>query len=452
MRWPAFLPRPDPAAFGAILGLLGFGLLALAAATVPLGRSGLGYLLRQGIADAAGLLALFCVAAVAPGRLLRWTPWIYAGATGLLAAVLVFGTTVRGTRAWFDLWFFRFQPSEAAKVAVILAVARLLGAPWTRRFPHLALAAAAAVVLAPAALIVKEPDVGSAATLFGLLLAMPYAAGLPVGPILFVIGVGASFVARLIAGLSVAHLAILPRDSVFALVLTDARASGLVVAAALGGCALATARWGPRKTMPIVAGLAAFALGSLLSFPLEARLKEYQVRRLLTFVAPEADPRGASYNVIQSLIAVGSGGLAGRGLSGATQTALGFLPERQTDFIFSVIGEAFGLLGGGAVLALYVLLIGRLLSVAARAEDLARALIPTGVAVLLAVHLGVNVGMAMGIVPVMGIPLPLVSYGGSSVLAMGAALGAALGVDPRARPAARAGPRVLQVGLGVPLR
>lgn len=445
-------PRPDRPALVAVAGLTFIGLLALAAAAVPMGRAGIGYLVRQGAAVAAGIVVLFAVAAVPPRRILRWTPVIYVGALALLVGVLFLGTEVRGTRAWFDLGLVRFQPSEAAKVAVILALARLLGADGARRSPYLALAAAVVVAGVPAALILKEPDLGSAATLAGLLLAMPYAAGLPAAPLLFALAAGGAFVGRLVAGLAVRRLAVLPLDSSAAIVLTDSRACVLVVAAALVGCAFATARWGPRKTLPIVAAVAAVSAGALASFPLEAKLKEYQVLRLLTFISPQADPRGASYNVIQSLIAVGSGGLAGKGVTGATQTALGFLPERQTDFIFSVVGEAFGFVGGVAVLGLYALLISRLLGVAARAEEAATALIPTGVAVLLAVHLVVNVGMAMGIVPVMGIPLPLVSYGGSAAVSAAAALGVAFGVDPFARPAAEARrPRTRRVGVGIEL-
>ena len=160
-------------------------------------------------------------------------------------------------------------------------------------------------------------------------------------------------------------------------------------------------------------------------------LKEYQLKRLLVFLDPTVDPQGAGYNVIQSQIAIGSGGLSGKGLFAGTQSGLNFLPHHDTDFVFSVLGEELGFLGALLLLGLYLLLIIRVLAVAAGARDTLGCYLAAGVASMLLFQVVVNVGMTIGIMPVTGIPLPLISYGGSSMLSTMAAIGLLLSIAYR---------------------
>jgi rod shape determining protein RodA len=178
--------------------------------------------------------------------------------------------------------------------------------------------------------------------------------------------------------------------------------------------------------------LAALFLSAVAAAPVLFHfLKDYQKKRLLVFIDPNIDPTGAGYHVIQSMIAIGSGRLWGKGLFGGTQNRLGFLPEQHTDFIFSVIGEELGFLRAVGILILYFIIIYRGIRVAAKARDDFGTLLATGVVTMLAFHLLVNVGMTTGIMPVTGIPLPFMSYGGSSYLTNMIAVGLLLNVHMR---------------------
>jgi rod shape determining protein RodA len=286
---------------------------------------------------------------------------LYALLLVLLVLVLLIGSQSRGSSRWFDLGFLHFQPSELAKLVVILALVRWLADHG--RSAHRFRGIWVPLAFVPMALIIRQPDLGSAMTL------------LPV-----------AFVMLYVAGARLWHL--------------------LVV---------------------LILGLASTPLAWLM-------LKDYQRRRLLTFLDPEADTLGAGYNLIQSKIAIGSGGIAGRGFLQGPQSQLKFIPMHHNDFIFSVLGEEWGLLGVTLVLGLYLFFFLRAFSIASQARDQQGSLLASGITTLVATQVVINIGMTTGMLPVTGITLPLLSYGGSSVLLIMICAGILLNVRRDSRP------------------
>jgi rod shape determining protein RodA len=272
---------------------------------------------------------------------------------------LVLGGATRGSRRWIELPFFTFQPSEIGKVLLIAALAGFV-IDRARRIPERQRTARLLLLgLAPAALVFLQPDIGTGLVFVVITLAVLF-----------------------IAGVRWTHFAALGALAVAAVTIV------LVVAPAVG--------------LPV--------------------LKGYQQERVTSFLDPSEDPRDSSYQVNQALIAVGSGGKTGRG-DDATQTQSGFLPERHTDFIFAVVGERFGFVGAALLLSLYALLIWRALRILTLSKNLYGSMIAGGIVAMLMFQVFVNVGMTLGVMPITGIPLPLMSYGGSSVLTTFMAIG-----------------------------
>jgi len=349
---------------GMVAALLGLGFLNLVSATHAGASASLlsPEVERQLVALALGVGALVVVLAVDYRRLERLAVPIYVLACLLLAATLVFAPEIRGSRAWLVFGPVRFQPSELAKLALVIALARFFHrrAGWGgRRFRELA--APAAIVALPVGLIVLQRDLGVA--VLTVLVAATY---LPFARIPL----------RAWAGLSAAG----------------------------------------------AAGLAA-----LWSFA----LRGYQRSRILDFIDPARDPLDSGYQAIQSRIAVGSGGLLGKGWMDGTQTQLRFLPTQHTDFIFSVWAEEWGLVGSAAVLGLYLAMLLWGLWVARSSKDSFGALLAVGMVGVLFWPAAINVAMVLGLAPVIGVPLPLFSYGGSSLIMSLLAVGLLLNVSMR---------------------
>jgi rod shape determining protein RodA len=300
---------------------------------------------------ALGTAAMLLLAQINPNFLRRSTPWLYAAGCLLLLVVAAIGHIGLGAQRWLDLGVFRFQPSELMKLAVPMMCAwylheRALPPSWT------SLAVLAALITVPVALVVVQPDLGTAALI---------AAG---GALVIVL-----------AGLRLRVM------------------GALLVLAAVG----AWFGW---------------------SF-----MHEYQRKRVLTFLNPQTDPLGAGYHIIQSQIAIGSGGVFGKGWMNGSQSQLEFLPERSTDFIFAVIGEEFGLLGLLVLLILYVFVVARAVYLSTQTQDTFARLLAGSLALTFFVYVFINAGMVTGLLPVVGVPLPLVSYGGSSVVTLLAGFG-----------------------------
>ena len=358
MFGPGWVPRwrLDPLLTGLLLVLMGFGLMVLYSAA----EQDIGTVWRQAVRFGLGLAVMLVLAQMPPRLLQNWAAWLYLAAVLLLIAVWLFGVG-RGAQRWLDLGVIRFQPSEAMKLALPLMLAALLSRrPMPPGWRDLLISAV--LIGAPVALIVLQPDLGTA-----------------------------------------------------------------VLVAASGLCLLFLAglRW----------GLIFATLGALiLSLPvLWMNLHEYQRHRVLTFINPESDPLGQGWNIIQSKIAVGSGGLTGKGWTAGSQSHLEFLPEPHTDFIFSVLAEEFGFIGVIAVLALYAAIILRAFYLAARCRDSFGRLLSGALVFMFFLYLVVNVAMVSGLLPVVGVPLPLVSYGGTSAVTLLAAFGIVMGLHSRRR-------------------
>lgn len=325
----------------------------------------------------------------------------------MLLAVDVHGHAALGAQRWLYLGPLKVQPSEYAKLGIIIILARVLSHKNVHS-PE-GFLYSLGVVAFPALLIFKQPDLGTSLVFAAITMGMLFWAGLPVSTIV-------KMVSPLI-GLVICTPLVLFDDPT-----VHKAALGVFVVYLLGlGVWLFLER---KQHWLIPVGLWCVNLGAGLAVPLAWKvLKEYQKERIMTFVNPEADPLGSGYHVIQSMIAIGSGGLFGKGLYHGTQTQLRFIPEQHTDFIFSVVGEELGFIAGTVLIILFGLVIIRGLVIADRAKDKFGSLLAIGIVSMLTFHVFVNVGMATGLMPVVGIPLPLMSYGGTALMTNLAAVG-----------------------------
>ncbi len=344
---------------GAALVLASIGIAMIHSATFSGHSSGL--YLKQAYVLAAALPALLVALSVDYRRLADRAMLFYLGAAALLVHVLLFGPRIAGTQRWFFVGPLQVQPSELAKVAAALLIAKLFAEMRKDRLSLRDVALPGLLTALLALLIAAEPDLGTAFCLVPMFLTV-----------------------ALLAGLRLRAIALL----------------GLVFL--------------------VVGGLGwRFAL------------KDYQKTRVYTFLDPSLDPRGAGYQKIQSQIAVGSGALLGKGFKQGTQSQLGYLPARHTDFIFSVLAEELGFLGVLFVLSLYLLVLWRALEAAQLARDRLGAFLAAGLTAVLAFQVVYNIAMVAGLVPVKGLPLPLFSYGGASLLSTSIMIGLILNVRMR---------------------
>jgi rod shape determining protein RodA len=347
------------------------------------------------------LIALFVVMRVP----VRWIEWfaLPAYVLGILALIVTLaigtgGGTAASMKGWIRVGGFAVQPSQFANVATVLMLGRLMG-NW-RETPQTvwALWKPIAVVVLPMALVFLQPDLGTAMVFGGVLVATLFWAGTPLG-IMFMLASPALGLAFSYVGTWVYSIYMLLLIGF--LYLYRARTSEWVLVLLLN-----------------------IATGTL-AWPLWNSLDPYQQARITSFVDPTVDPRGSGYQVIMSTTAIGSGGVFGQGFLEGPQKKLRFLPEQHTDFIYAVIGEETGLIGGGLVLLAYLVILWRLVRLAERLPDPFSGVVIFGIAGAWFTHILVNIGMTLGVMPVTGIPLPFLSYGGSFLLATFIALGVA---------------------------
>lgn len=349
---------------------------------------------------------------------------LYAIALVLMTAVLVIGTAARGHRAWIRLPGFSFQPAELARVLVVLVLADFLDRRALRvqdvSTVLLSLGIAAPVMF----LILKQPDFSTALTFLPMITGMLFCAGADLFQLLFVFGYGALTLAvPLVYTLCQVRFPNAMPGSLPSLVLATAQMGWATLAVVLALGAMSALAWRLATWMRLQVKLAAFVAlpivvsGALLTgIAINRQMKGYQRNRFVAFVAPRSDVQGAAYNVIQSKVAIGSGGVWGKGLFSGTQSQLGFLPERHTDFIFADVGEEMGFVGAALILGLYMVVLWRIVTAARQARDRYGYLVCAGLASMFAFVMLLNIGMCVGLMPVAGIPLPLISYGGSSLV------------------------------------
>jgi rod shape determining protein RodA len=364
--------RLDPLLIVAAIGLMACSAYTIGTATENDVGGASNFVIRQSVYGAVGLALMLLVARFDYSRMREWRAGIYVLLIGSILLVFGFGGVARGSKRAIELPFFSFQASELGKVLLILAISAFV-IDRSRRLSEVETTSRAMLLaLVPAMLVIAQPDLGS-------------------GLVYIAIAVAVLFV----AGTKWTHFA------------------------ALGGLlAIAT----------VVVLVAAPAVGVKV-------LKDYQVDRLTAFVNPTENPQEQGYQQAQSIVAVGAGGKTGRG-DEATQTKLDFLPEHHTDFVFAVVGEEFGFMGAAIVLSLFALLIWRSLRILTMSKNLYGALIAGGVTAMLMFQTFVNVGMNIGIMPITGVTLPLMSYGGSSVIVTFLALGLLQSIHAQARETA----------------
>jgi rod shape determining protein RodA len=366
----------DPLLLLAGAGLLGCSVYVLSAATEnDIPGNPYYYVTRQAVYGGVGLILMLLLSRFDYSRLRELKLGLYGATIGLILLTFAIGSATRGSQRWIDLPFFKLQPSELGKVLLILSLSAFCVDRIRRLGEWRTTCRIVLLAVVPAMLVVAQPDLGS-------------------GMVYLIIAAAVLF----IAGTKWTHFAALGTLAVAAIVV-------VLVAAPAAGVHV---------------------------------LKPYQVDRLTAFLNPSDNPRGQGYQLNQSTVAIGSGQKTGRGPEQATQTKLDFLPEHHTDFIFSVVGEAYGFLGCALILSLYALLIWRGLRILTMSKNLYGALIAGGITAMLMFQVFVNVGMTIGIMPITGVPLPLMSYGGSSVIVTFLALGLLQSVYAQARETASA--------------
>jgi rod shape determining protein RodA len=349
---------------------------------------------------------------------------LYVIALVMMTAVLVIGTSARGHRAWIRLPGFSFQPAELARVLVVLVLADFLDRRALRvqdvSTVLISLGIAAPVML----LILKQPDFSTALTFLPMITGMLFCAGADMLQLMFIFGFGAATLTYpLVYTLCQVRFPNALPGSLPALVMAISKMGWATLATMLAIAALSAVLWRLLTWMRLQVKPFAFIIFPLIAssallagIVINGHMKSYQRNRFVAFVAPGSDVQGAAYNVIQSKVAIGSGGVWGKGLFSGTQSQLGFLPERHTDFIFANVGEEMGFIGAGLILGLYMIVLWRITTAARQARDRYGYLVCAGLASMFAFVMVLNIGMCVGLMPVAGIPLPLISYGGSSLV------------------------------------
>lgn len=336
-----------------IFTLVFVGLLILYSA----GNQNIDVIVRQLTRLAIALGVMLVLAQIPPSKYQLWAPWLFTFSITLLLTVLIVGHIGKGAQRWLDLWILRFQPSEMLKLTIPLMLA------WYFHYQvsppgKSKIMIALLIILVPAVLIAKQPDLGTA---------------------LLVSAAGACVI--VLAGIRWRHL------------------------------------------------IALLSLALIFAPALWHVMHDYQRERVLTFLNPERDPLGSGYHIIQSKIAIGSGGIYGKGWLNGTQSHLQFLPEHATDFIFAVAGEEFGLIGCIILLLIFLMIVARGLYISVQAQDTFTRLLAGSITLTFFIASFINMGMVMGILPVVGLPLPLVSYGGTSMVTMIASLGILMSIQ-----------------------
>ncbi len=372
--------------------------------------------LKQIIWVVIGIAILFGTSIIDYTRLRDWAPYMY-GVLGLaLVATLISGKIVNGSRSWLGVGGLGIQPSEFMKIATILFLARYLERSGGREMDVRRFAVAFGIVLLPMLLILAQPDLGTALVFLPVFMFMVFTAGgkphhimflLLTGFLIIVLTVLPAWQTQILGAqvpalqvISSMHLMIYPLVGIVVVILLS-----------LVGLVILKRRyyyWVTYAALILLSGLLG-AIGA------RAFLKEYQIMRLIVFLDPYVDPRGAGWNIIQSVTAVGSGGFFGKGFLQGTQSHYQYLPQQSTDFIFSILAEEWGFFGAIVVFSLFMVILIRGLYIVTQAKDRFAAIVGSGIVGMIFFHFIVNVGMAIGIMPITGIPLFFLSHGGSSL-------------------------------------
>lgn len=380
--------RTDVPLILATVGLMLVGLASIYSATYDAQMSEL--YVKQLLSAGIGIAALIATALI-PSRMLQLVSLpAYFLSLLVLVTVLLIGKQVSGSTSWFQVGPFSVQPSEFAKVTTVLALAVHLARSDVSLSRTKDAIIPTLMVLAPVMLILWQPDTGTAMIFFGMFLPVLYWGGSSTFTLLALVSPGVVAIAALLG----------PTPFFISLV-----AMGALI-------------WLTRQNTLAAAAVFSFlVLAGISVQSIHASLRPYQQKRIETFLSPDADPLGAGYNILQSKIAIGSGGFFGKGYLQGTQTQLNFIPAQWTDFIFCVPGEEFGFVGAALIVVLFAVLLLRGIRTASMVKNPFGSFVAIGITGVFATHIFMNIGMAIGLAPVVGIPLPFLSYGGSALIA-----------------------------------
>lgn len=388
--------------------------------------------LKQLVWVGSGLVLLVAVVVVDWKRWRDLAPWFYGASLVALVYTRLFGRVVNGARSWIGVGDIGVQPSEFTKIAAILMLAKYLADSRhdPDRFSRFVKAFALAAI--PMVFILAQPDFGTSLVFLPVFLVMAWIGGIETRYVAFV-----GLLAVLTLGFAVLPLyetVIADAPTAWLSVFYEPPRSWLLIGGLAGVFALATLGfligrkryyyWIAYASLLLVASLMTALIGRMV-------LKEYQVMRLIVFLDPSVDPRGSGWNILQSITAIGSGGFGGRGFLQGTQSHYRYLPQQSTDFIFSILSEEWGLVGGIFVFFMFFLLLARCVVLLRNLKSAYAAYVVAGVTGMIFFHFIINVGMAMGIMPITGIPLFFLSYGGSSLWTALIGVGLALAVSAR---------------------
>lgn len=403
--------------------LIGTGLITIYSATLHSGRPER-FMVTQMAAIMIGLVGLIILMGFNYQYFRPMMPFVYIISLGLMITVLVGGSTIRGTKGWFHFGYFSFQPVEVVKLMYVLVIAAFLDNHWRDSKRFITFALGLALMGGHVLLILAQPDFGSTLSYFPVTIVLMFIAGIEPLYLAGVIIMGGiatgiplmSTFYRLQPDMLNSHhwlhyLVSAPGNFRHASIILGS----ITVLIFVGWWFLWQLKIKLSWLFPLMLTLIVIA-GSFSSVVVEHSMKEYQRKRLIVFLSPEIDALGAGYNIIQSKIAIGSGKVFGKGLFNGTQAQLGFLPEQHTDFIFSVHGEEAGYIFAQLTIIFYFLLIWRAMLIAQESRDRYGSLVATGLATMFAFYVCINIGMVMGLTPSTGLPLPFLSYGGSSMV------------------------------------
>ena len=395
-----YLGKFELTLFSVILALTFIGFIAIYSATRT-SPNEQGFFFKQLTTWVLSLVFMVGMIYIPTQHLKTITIPFYVISLLLLIGVLIFGKVVGGQRCWIHIGGFSFQPSEVAKISAVLALAQFLTRQQTNIESLKDICIALFIGLFPVLLIMMEPDLGSSFIFFAIILLMLFWNGISMFGLFFVLSPGAAAIASLF-GTYYFMGALVVIIGVLIFFGKDIFLSGSIVAINL-------------------------AAGFFVDYVYKI-LSPHQQKRILSFVDPNSDPLGAGYNSLQAKIAIGAGGFFGQGYLSGHQTQLHYIPEQWTDFIFCTIGEEFGLLGSLVVIVLFGVVFLRLIRIATSERDKYLSLVVIGTLAIFVTHFLINVGMAIGLMPVVGVPLPFISYGGTSLLCNMSLLGIVLNI------------------------
>jgi len=399
----------------------------------PIEKVNNGMFKKQLLFFVIGIVMMIAVSFVSYQQLGEFSIFIFLGVLLITILTTFFGATVRGTQAWIHLGFVSIQPSEFMKLATVILLAKYMELREREMHYFRELLIPSVIVFIPVGFILMQPDFGTAMVFIPILFVMLFVGGADVSQLIGIVSIAviSLFVPMFItyrewvgAGNDSPVIMFFKTGSLPFILAAVLFITG-VVAYILHVLMM------KKKLRKIYIPAFVISLGLTFAVIIQRYLKDYQKKRILVFLNPDLDPHGSGYNVIQSKIAIGSGGIFGKGFLKGSQAQLGFLPEKTTDFIFSVIAEEWGFIGALVVLILLGIIIFKGIQIALETRDKYAALLATGITTIFLCHIIINLGMVMGVTPATGLPLSFISYGGSHLIMCMTGIGILINISVR---------------------